>query len=313
MLIPRYWKRVFRTVENIKFHKDSGNWSDEGKADIYAWGYSDSSEADALERANQRVEEIAKALSSDFDSGFYYPMAVIREEILEELAYEGVRKAIVSRNRYYSQVLNTEEMMFIDIDVPTWAMKPAGFFQRLFGQAKKIDEKNKKEKQDRFDSALKKVEEYASGDSNAGFLVYRTYAGFRLIATHKTFEADSEETRQLFDVLGADALYQQLCKVQKCFRARLTPKFWRLEQRPEFHPSLKFRITRSMLLTWSGEDKERLKEYDDWVAQYDKSHDSYATCHFIKHIGNNVVSEELKSLIEFHDEKTQAHSELPLA
>jgi len=32
---------------------------------------------------------------------------------------------------------------------------------------------------------------------------------------------------QVFDTLGADPPYRRLCRTQKCFLARLTPKPWR--------------------------------------------------------------------------------------
>lgn len=313
MKIPRYWKQVFRHVEDVNFHRNYFKSKKDNSADIHAWGYSDISEADAEIQAENRIEEIVGALSSDVDENFYYPFSVLHEDILEDLSIKGMSQALVTRNRYFSQILNSDNMMFVDIDVPTWDIKPAGFWQRIFGKEKLIIEKNKLEKESRFKKALKLVVQYTEGESNSGFLVYRTFAGFRLIASHKIFDPVSEEVQQVFDALGTDPLYQKLCKVQECFRARLTPKFWRLNKDFGISPSIKFRLTRTMLVDWSDDDEKRVSHFDDWIEKYEREHLNYATCQFVKHVGNQKVAKELMSLIEYHDQLTQAHSGKPLA
>ena len=54
-------------------------------------------------------------------------------------------------------------------------------------------------REERFNDALILVDKYVEGDPEAGFLIYRTFAGFRLIASHKTFEPGSVETQQIFE------------------------------------------------------------------------------------------------------------------
>lgn len=313
MKIPRYWKQVFRQVEGVSFHGDHFTLKDKNTADIYSWGYSDISQEDAHKNAEARVDQIVKALSSDHDENFYYPLNVLHEDILEELGVEEASKALVTRNRYFSQVLNTDNMMFVDIDVPTWDIQPAGFWQRLFGKSDEVEVKNKRETDKRFNEALIKVENYVKGDPGAGFLVYRTFAGFRLIASHKAFEPNSNETQQIFDALGTDPLFQKLCKVQECFRARLTPKFWRLNKELGSYPSIKFKITPSMIADWTDEHERRVKDFDEWIESYEEQHVSHATCHFVKHIGNQKTATELKALIKYHDQVTQSVSGKPLA
>ncbi len=313
MKIPRYWKQVFRHVEGVSFHEDHFKAKDDNSADIFAWGYSDISEKDAEVQAEARVDQIVEALASDRDENFYYPLNVLHEDILEELGSEGEEKALVTRNRYFSQILNTDKMMFVDIDVRAWDIRPAGFWQRLFGKASQVEARNKIEIEKRYNDALIKAENYVAGDPEAGFLVYRTYAGFRLIASHKPFDPVSEETQQIFDALGTDPLYQKLCKAQECFRARLTPKFWRLNKELGVYPSIKFRITPSMVADWTDDHDRRVKDFDEWVDSYEKQHASHATCQFVKHIGNPEVSTELEFLVEYHDRLTQSRSGKPLA
>jgi hypothetical protein len=313
MKIPRYWKQVFRHVEGVSFHDDHFKAKDDNSADIFSWGYSDISQEDAEIQAEARVDQIVKALSSSMSENYYYPLNVLHEDILEELSLVGEGEALVTRNRYFSQVLNTNNMMFVDIDIPTWDIKSAGFWQKLFGKAAQIESANKIEIEKRYNDALTKVENYVVGDPNAGFLVYRTYAGFRLIASHNTFDPVSVETQKIFDALGTDPLYQKLCKAQECFRARLTPKFWRLNNEIGTCPSIKFRLTPSMVVDWTDAHERRVKDFDKWIESYEKQHISYATCLFVKHIGNKKVLKTLEPLIEYHDRLTQSRSGKPLA
>ena len=313
MKIPRYWKQVFKHVDGIKTDRQSASHIQNDELDVYAWGYSDLSEEDALEKANQRIDEIVKALSSDFDKNFYYPLTVLREDILDEIESNGIVRAIISRNRYHSQVLNTQNMMFVDIDIPTWDIKPASFFQRLFGKTEAVEEGNKKEISRRYDKAFSKIEKYVKNDIDSGFKVYRTFAGLRLIVTHKVFDPKSDETQKVFDALGTDPLYQQLCKAQDCFRARLTPKYWRMDNALGNTPRLKYKVTNEMLHKWTNENEVRVKEYEEWIKQYESEHTSHATCHFVCHIGNPTILEELESLINIHDDITLANSGKALA
>ncbi len=76
---------------------------------------------------------------------------------------------------------------------------------------------------------IAKAELWTRNHSDWGWRIYRTRAGLRLLATHALFDPETAAADGVFDALGADPLYRQLCKTQKCFRARLTPKYWRCE------------------------------------------------------------------------------------
>lgn len=314
MKIPRYWKQVFKHVEGIRFHADHYKAKNDNCADIYAWGYSDLSQADAELQAEDRIEKIVKALESDREEDFYYPLNVLHEDILETLnVAEYKSMAVVTRNRYFSQVLNASNMMFIDIDVDTSNIQSASFWQKLLGKADIIAEKNRVEIETRFNAVLDRLDKYVISQPEIGLLVYRTFAGFRLIASHNIFVPDSPETQQIFSDLGADPLYQKLCYFQQCFRARLTPKFWRMKKTLGPSPGIKFRLTPEMLTNWTKEHDVKVRDYDEWIKLYEQYHAAYATCHFIKHIGNQEIDEELKPLIEYHDRITQSYTDKPLA
>jgi len=65
------------------------------------------------------------------------------------------------------------------------------------------------------------------------FRVYRTFAGCRVACTSRPFAwaVDAWQAERLMRFLDADPKYAALCGKQKCYRARLTPKPWRVEER----------------------------------------------------------------------------------
>ena len=120
----------------------------------------------------------------------------------------------------------------------------------------------------------------------------QTCAGFRLIVQGKGFTPGSPETRKLMRRFGADYLYATLCDAQKCFRARLTPKPYRIR-----HHGRKFIWPRP---------PEHEEETAEWLAAYRRKSEPYAVCRYIETLnGNANVSDPV---ILFHDEATRAHS-----
>jgi hypothetical protein len=113
-------------------------------------------------------------------------------------------------------------------------------------------------------------------------------------------EAGSDVADGVFEALGADPLYRKLCKTQKCFRARLTPKPWRcgIRSKPE---------------RWPWLDAKREKLFQKWEAQYQSFAANWATCELIRQIGNSPVHPEVQSILKLHDGPTRAESKLQLA
>lgn len=204
--------------------------------------------------------------------------------------------------------------MFIDIDTPQMVKAEPSFLQKLFGK-KFVWKKLSTEGMQQFENAkLQEIETFCDVHSEFGCKIYKTFAGLRIIATHKSYLADSEETHKIFDAIGCDPLYQKLCQSQKCFRARLTPKRWRMEEGEVLNkPELTFRITSEMTEHWQPADEQRLKDYDQWTEGYDKASKNYASCRLIKSLGNSNIDPELKDLIELHDRYTNANNHKPLA
>jgi hypothetical protein len=93
-----------------------------------------------------------------------------------------------------------------------------------------------------------------------------------LHALNEVLAPESTESRHLLEQFGADALYQKLCRTQECYRARLTPKFWRLgaDGPPNRFP-------------WEMPEHEQT--YREWLVSYEKLCEASATCRFIEQTG----------------------------
>jgi hypothetical protein len=272
-------------------------WARGNSGDFFAWRWSSRSIAEAQTLANQAAQQLAerfRAGDRPLSHGGYYPNRPFREQVLQEIQdAAGQTTAVITRNSYGCLVLNTARVMFVDIDLPE-PKSTGGFFKKLFGKPDVVPASNLQS------AALAKIEIWTRGNSEWGWRIYRTRAGLRLLATNGLCEADSPMVENVFMALGADPLYQKLCKAQKCFRARLTPKPWRcgLHAKPE---------------RWPWLDAKAEKKFQRWEADYHNGTADWATCEFIRHIGNSDVHPDVQSLLKLHDELTRVESKLQLA
>ena len=272
-------------------------WARGNSGNFFCWRWSSQSIAEAQSLANQAARQLADRFrAGDYPPkhGGYYPDRPFREQVLQEIRNDaGEIAAVVTRNSYGCQVLNTARVMFVDIDLPE--PKPAGgLFKRLFGKpdlAPPADPQNE---------AIAKIENWTRNNSECGWRIYRTRAGLRLLATQGLVEADSEVADSVFEALGADPLYRKLCRTQKCFRARLTPKPWRcgVRGKPE---------------RWPWLDAKAERNFQKWEAQYRSCFSNWATCELLRQIGNPAVHPEVESVLKLHDDATRAESKLQLA
>ena len=100
--------------------------------------------------------------------------------------------------------------------------------------------------------------------------------------------------------LKSDRLYITMCRNQKCFRARLTPKPFRLRcGTPPGH--------------YPYPDDTAAKQFEAWKAIYDQQSKDVATCQFIDTVGSGRVDSKISKLVELHDRYAKAGSNLPLA
>lgn len=280
MQIPRFWVRESDEVQG----------QDGKQFHLRCWGWS----TDNLQEARMKAREAVDRLSSrirggmEIPSRYGYGNRALREEIIREISSEdGSPSAIITRNSYGSLILNTARVMFIDVDVPQ-----SGSSGGLFGWMKR-------DKQDPAETALSKLRGglQASGGS---YRLYRTAAGFRVLATDPLFEPGDAASEQIMDRVGADPAFVKLCRAQRSFRARLTPKPWRCGQpRPP--------------ADFPREDSQQEARFGQWLSDYDSACVSRATCRFVEAIGPGRVQSEAQPVLDLHDEFTRPGSNLPLA
>lgn len=211
----------------------------------------------------------------------------IREETLLELSPRNV----VTRNRYGAEVLNSTQLVFIDVDGALPSGK--GFFGWLGGLFSARSPK------DSDAEALARVARLAgkAGHARTHIRVYRTKAGYRLMLLDCDIEG--KDSGGLMKAFHADPNYARLCRVQNCYRARLTPKPYRIRQR-----KIRFNFPET--------DAEVLEKQHQWLAEYNEKITTFATCRYIGSLnGPNGIA--VNDAARYHDERTNAMTNLPLA
>jgi hypothetical protein len=276
-------------------------WTTARDKDLVAWGWSDHNLAEAQGRATERLVRIkdwlARGRKTPLQQRYGYgddrPLC---EEVLREFrAPEGTLRAAITRNRYGCLVLNTADLMFVDVDAPE--AKESGWLAGLFG-LRKPDHTG--DPYAFMNTLMARINDWVGRWPGWGWRVYRTAAGVRLLATHEAFTANATMTQTAFDVFEADPLYRKLCATQECFRARLTPKPWRCD-------------ADKMHIRWPRGDERWEARFRKWEAQYNKEAARYATCKLMGQFGNSQFHPALRELIELHDIATQSESNLKLA
>jgi hypothetical protein len=255
------------------------------------WGWSNESAAEALATARRRLAEVSARIARGVvDRSYAYGSRPLREEIIRSLGEPGgANEAIVTRNRYGALVLNTAQVPFIDVDCPE---EPAAWWRFLqFLRPKPLATPG--ETLDRIRDACERRRRHA-------FRIYRTCAGFRVLVTDLLLDPRSAAAQDLLADFSADAAFRQLCKLQGSFRARLTPKPWRMDlpRPPDQHPR---------------EEHALRERFSAWLARYEAASERFATCRFLEAAGAGRPGTEARAIVDEHDRVTRATSELPLA
>lgn len=124
-------------------------------------------------------------------------------------------------NHYNALVLNTSNMLVADIDFGDGRLnRHAGVKEcdevlENLGELHLLDEEHMQ------------FEEFQFADQT--YRVYRTHSGCRVICTSiaMPWQDAGWMAERFMQFLRSDPAYIKLCSVQKCYRARLTPKPWR--------------------------------------------------------------------------------------
>ena len=333
MLIPKHWSRADSEAttpdgKRVRFHVWRGSVSDLAEAEAAA--------KEAVERMAARI----RAGQGFPERYAYGDRPLREEIVQEIGSNGSGPTAAVTRNSYGALVLNTDRLFFIDVDapadraVPTYSPAPSSsggrsflwdVLEKLLGReasslpgfvvsllenvlgpsrahptAAPPPAPAPGATGGQSSAQLQRLRSYVATRPDWRVRVYRTSAGMRYLVTHAPFSATDGEAESVMKALGADEQYVKLCRVQKSFRARLTPKPWRVgvENPP---------------VTFPYENGSAEAEMRAWEGRYDRASEGYATCQLLEEVGAGSTHPDLASLVTLHDQKTKASSGLPLA
>ena len=325
MIVPQYW------AESRQQHR-----SRERRLTVRRFGWSDTSQADAQAHADARSHDaLQRMLAGEAlpprDRKVPYNGAdgvPIREEIVDRYG-----STVITRNAYGARCLNTPDVLFADVDftdnpsgrlhlaalvvalavaaVVTWLtgswlaglgtavvnfawLMLIGWFVRTVWRRVKGGPEG---------LARARIGNFARRHPDWGLRLYRTPAGLRVLVTHRTFAPDEAAVDAFFSALRVDPLYAQMCRNQRCFRARLSGKPWRMGMSGHLRPRPG---------VWPVAP-ELLPLRQAWVADYERIAAGYSACRFVDSVGPASVHPMVREVMALHDEFSGALLERPLA
>jgi hypothetical protein len=253
-------------------------WALGQAGDFACWKWSNTSQAHAQEIADRRAAELLRMYKENndaFPNHYLYSDRKMREAVVRQIG-----AAVISRNAYGAQILNTESVMFADIDFP----EDLSVGKRAHFVEQKVA----------FLGA------WISSRPSWGLRIYRTAGGLRLLATGDLFDPCDPQVDDILTQLGTDPLYRKLCRVQETFRARLTPKPWRCE----WVPPPRY---------WPFRNEKEENTFKKWLGRYELSSQKYAVCRLVVAIGVEAKIPEIVQIQNIHDYETKCDRRLPLA
>jgi hypothetical protein len=318
MIVPQFWAES--RLQEQQFGK---------QVTLRRFGWSDASQAEAQAHADTRVAEaMRRALAGETlaprDPKVAYNGAEgvpIREEIISRHG-----ESIITRNSYGARCLNSPNALFADVDfaqpsapmyglfifvalalialVIGWATKSTLVGISLFVVAvfassvisSFITRRTQPKTNEAETQACDKIARFVGHNPGWSVRVYKTPAGLRALVTHEPFVANDPTVSAFFSAIGTDPIYAKMCANQQCFRARVSPKPWRIgigdhmRPRPGIWPI----------------NPDRAPIRDAWIARYEAKAASYASCRFVESIGSGIIHPTLAAVIELHDTLSQA-------
>lgn len=326
MIVPDHWAqaslRERHRGRQVTVHRFG--WSTTSLADAQAMAQSRAAEAMRRILAGEALDR--RERKTAYNGAFGVP---IREEVLARHGEE-----VITRNAYGARCLNTPAALIADIDfMPAGRARTAvatgvvltalgalagialqsrglaigalilalllavpvsAALQRLLTAARGGPER----------AARRRIDRFLAMHPAWGLRLYRTPAGLRAIATHRRFDPADPEVAGFFSAIGADPLYVRMCMHQRCFRARLSAKPWRIGIAGHLRPRPGVWPVRP----------EQLDQRHQWVAAYEPVAARFAACHHVATLGSGAVHADVQGVIALHDRESRAlRHELPLA
>lgn len=325
MNIPRFW------AEASAQHRERGK-----QVTVRRFGWSATSDAEAQTNAQTRAAEALRRILAGEQLLRREPKVAyngaegvpIREEIVAEHG-----ATIITRNSYGALCLNTPDVLFADVDFPedapsalgcacvlallavsgwvAWSMRSVPMFVGLaLGSvivgwslatvAHKVflNAKGGPEQQ-----AMERINGFVRSRPEWRLRLYRTPAGLRVMAMHRPFAPGEPAVTEFFQALHTDPVYVTMCQRQQCFRARVTPKPWRMGIATHFKPRCG---------TWPV-SAEAMPVRKAWVDAYHDKARAFAACKFVSEAGAGGVHEHARQVQHLHDQLCRADTNLPIA
>jgi len=325
MIVPQYW------AESRVQHRQAGR-----QITLRRFGWSDVSQADAQALADERARTaLQRAIDGDkierrerkvpYNGAQGVP---IREEIVSRHG-----DVVITRNAYGARCLNTPKVFFADIDHPnapplrltltviavlmlaaliaalllhsrwvgigvavlalfTGGLIAKGVFRMQLRVGGGVEAR-----------ARSRVARFVAQHPQWHLRLYRTPAGMRVMAMHRTFEPHDPEVAECFRALDVDPLYARMCLNQNCFRARVSAKPWRIGIGRHMRPRPG---------VWPVAAQHRAVR-DRWIADYEHIAHGFSACAFIESIGSGAVNLHAKTVQELHDDLCGANTTRPMA
>lgn len=324
MIVPEFWAEArlqHRTRERSVTIRRFG-WSDASLEAAQAMA--DARAADALARqlAGEDVRRVEPRRPYNGAEG-----VPIREEIVTRHG-----DAVVTRNAYGARCLNVPHVLFADIDFedvraglprvlvvaiaiavglaalylsgPALALGAVVLAAVVLGVVARFVAGGPARIEARREAqALAKVGKYVESRPDWSLRVYRTPAGLRLLAMHRTFDPNEAAVREFFDAIGVDRVYARMCANQHCFRARLSAKPWRIGIGEHLRPRGG---------AWPVRP-DQVDERRQWIAAYEARAAGYAACRFVTTLGRGRAHIDADRVRDLHDELSAAMLDRPLA
>jgi hypothetical protein len=322
MIVPQFWAEARR-------HRDRAPGCTQ--ITVRRFGWSDVNQADAQAMAEQRAQAAFQQVVSGEKLPRREPKVAyngaqgvpIREEVLERHG-----DVVITRNAYGARCLNTPDVLFADIDfneelgcraIVVWgvvllvgaiaggvwlksgavgvllallalicAYPVAALLRKIAIACRGGAER----------AARGKIEAYVGRHPEWNLRLYRTPAGFRLLATHAVFAPDDPSVTKFFSALGVDRVYAAMCRNQHCFRARVSPKPWRVGVMDHIRPRPG---------VWPVKP-EHLGTRRSWIQNYEDAAARFAACRFVETFGSGPAHPKADAVRILHDRLSQALS-----
>ncbi len=233
------------------------------------------SKDDARSQAGLQARQIESRISSrSARESYEVPVREYVEQFIDDAN-------VITVCRYGAKVLNTCQYTVLDLDD-----YPVNFLDR-FRAVRKLSKKARIVY--KFKERLKKHSELGRD-----FRIYETTKGVRVIG--KTYvDPARKHYESLMRKFAVDWLYVLLSQRQNCYRARVTPKPYRMKA-----PTIKIR---------SPLDCES-DTYLQWQRQYESASENYRVLRFVEAIGRDFSTEPV---IRLHDSLCKVDSDRTLA